>query len=122
MKKIRIITNTSSLFAIPLNDEFVFVSEDPPKDQLSEAIKGLILDCQPGGAMQVEAPFSSEPYLGKEFFKFLLVHVQQAKTKGFNDSVSSSRHQHIPSHFEVCNNSQSEKDCYRKPSFLASHT
>lgn len=77
------------------------MAEEPPKDRLSEAVKGLIQDCQPGGAMQVEAPFSSQPYLEKDFFKFLLVHVQQAKTKGFDDTVSSSRHQHAPSYFEV---------------------
>ncbi|XP_066261419.1 nonsense-mediated mRNA decay factor SMG8 [Euwallacea similis] len=102
LKKTRIITTTGcSLFAIPLNDEFVYVSDEPPKDRLSEAVKGLIRDCQPGSAMQVEAPFSSQPYREKDFFKFLLVHVQQAKNEGFDDTVSSSRHQHAPSYFEV---------------------
>ncbi|KAL1497183.1 hypothetical protein ABEB36_008182 [Hypothenemus hampei] len=100
LKKTRIITTTgNSLFAIPLNDEFVYISEQPPKDNLSEAMKGLIQDCQPGGAMQVEAPFSSQPYLEKDFIKFLLVHIEQAKTKGFDDTVSSSRHP--PAYFEL---------------------
>lgn len=102
LKKTRLIsTSGSSLFAIPPNDEFVYVSEVRPKDRLSEAVKGLIQDCQPGGAMQVQAPFSSQPYVEKDFMRFLQVHIQQARTKGFDDSVSSSRHQHPPSYFEL---------------------
>ncbi|KAJ8928314.1 hypothetical protein NQ314_019135 [Rhamnusium bicolor] len=91
-----------SLFAIPLNDEFVYVSQDGLPDKLGEAVKGLLLDCQPGGAMQVEIPYSSQPSAEKSFKKFLQVHIQQARSKGFDDTVSSGRHQHSqPLHFEV---------------------
>ncbi|CAG9771301.1 unnamed protein product [Ceutorhynchus assimilis] len=102
LKKTRIITTTGcSLFAIPLNDEFVYVDESAPKDELTEAVRGLLQDCQPGVSTQVQAPFSTEPSSEKDFVKFLLVHVQQAKNKGFNDTASSSRHQHAPAHFEL---------------------
>lgn len=77
------------------------MSDETQKDPLSEAIKGLIQDCQPGGALPVEAPFSSHPYKEKDFSKFLSIHIQQARTKGFDDTVSFSRHQHAPSYFEV---------------------
>ncbi|XP_076270320.1 nonsense-mediated mRNA decay factor SMG8 isoform X1 [Rhynchophorus ferrugineus] len=102
LKKTRIISPSgSSLFAIPPNDEYVYVADESLKDRLTEAVKGLIQDCQPGGAMQVEAPFSSQPYFEKDFMRFLQVHIQQAKTKGFDDIVSSGRHQHPPPYFEL---------------------
>ncbi|ENN78691.1 hypothetical protein YQE_04863, partial [Dendroctonus ponderosae] len=102
LKKTRIITTSGcTLFSIPLNEEFVYLAEKMPEDPLSEAVKGIIRDCQPGGAMQLDMPFSTESHLEKDFYKFLLVHVQRAKTKGFDDTVSSSRHLHAPSHFEL---------------------
>lgn len=65
-------------------------------------MRGLIQDCQPGGAMQVQPPFCSQPYSERHFLKFLQVHIKQARSKGFNDTASSSRHQlSPPAYFEV---------------------
>ncbi|KAG5884758.1 hypothetical protein JTB14_029239 [Gonioctena quinquepunctata] len=104
LKKTRIISTTGcSLLAIPLNEEFVYISEeDGPTDSLGDMVRGLMMDCQPGGAMQVEVPYSSQPSLEKNFKKFLQVHIQQARSKGFDDTVTSGRHQHSqPAHFEL---------------------
>ncbi|KAJ8911497.1 hypothetical protein NQ315_014422 [Exocentrus adspersus] len=103
LKKTRIISTTGcSLFAIPLNDEFVYISEGEPSDKLFDAVKGFLLDCQPGGVTQIEAPYSNGPKSEKNFQRFLEVHIQQAKHKGFDDTVNSGRHQHShPSHFEL---------------------
>lgn len=88
-----------------MNEEFVFISaEEPCSDKLGDAVRGLIQGCQPGGAMQIQPPFSTQPYSERSFLKFLQVHVKQARTKGFNDTASSSRHQISQSvYFEVCN-------------------
>ncbi|KAJ8961200.1 hypothetical protein NQ318_008883, partial [Aromia moschata] len=96
LKKTRIISTTGcSLFAIPLNDEFVYISHDKSPDRLGDAVRGLLQDCQPGGAMQVEVPYSSQLNSEK-------IHIQQATNKGFDDTVTSGRHQHIqPLHFEL---------------------
>jgi protein SMG8 len=103
LKKTRIISSFgSSLFAIPMNEEFVFISSEQSRDRLGEAVRGLIQDCQPGGVMQVQAPFCSQPYSERHFLKFLQVHIKQARSKGFNDTGSSSRHQLTqPTHFEL---------------------
>lgn len=102
LKKTRIISTTgNSLFAIPLNDEFVYIAEEEPLDRLGDAVKGLLMDCQPGGAMQIEVPFCSQPTSEKNFKKFLQVHIQQARSKGFEDTVSSTRGQHTHIHFEL---------------------
>jgi hypothetical protein len=85
-----------------MNEEFVFISSEQSRDRLGEAVRGLIQDCQPGGVMQVQAPFCSQPYSERHFLKFLQVHIKQARSKGFNDTGSSSRHQLTqPTHFEV---------------------
>ncbi|CAG9835295.1 unnamed protein product [Diabrotica balteata] len=104
LKKTRIISSSGcSVFAIPMNDEFVYIEEaDSYTDDLGHMVRGLLLDCQPGGAMQLEVPYSSQPGGEKNFKKFLLVHIQQARTKGFDDTVSSGRHQHSQAaHFEL---------------------
>ncbi|CAH0557875.1 unnamed protein product [Brassicogethes aeneus] len=94
LKKTRIVNNSGgSLFAIPLNEEFVFVSTDGAQDQLGDMVRGLILDCQPGGAMHVEPPFSTLSNAEKSFERFLRVHIDQAKNKGFEDVISTGRHQ-----------------------------
>jgi hypothetical protein len=85
-----------------MNEEFVFISSEQSRDRLGEAVRGLIQDCQPGGVMQVQAPFCSQPYSERHFLKFLQVHIKQARSKGFNDTGSSSRHQLTqPTHFEL---------------------
>ncbi|CAG9823382.1 unnamed protein product [Phaedon cochleariae] len=104
LKKTRIISTTGcSLLAIPLNDEFVYISEKAsPNDRLGEMVRGLIADCQPGGGIHVEVPYSSQPNLQKSFKRFLQTHIEQARTRGFDDTVSSGRHQHAQSmHFEL---------------------
>ncbi|CAH1122260.1 unnamed protein product [Ceutorhynchus assimilis] len=92
-------TTSCSLFAIPLNNDFVYVEEAAPKDPLTEAVRGLVQDCMPGASTQMKAPFSTEPSSEKNFLKFLHVHVQQAKDTGFDDTVASSRPQHAPAYF-----------------------
>lgn len=105
LKKTRIISSTSfSLFAIPLNEEFVFMSNEGLPDHLGHSVRGLIQGCQPRGALQVQVPFCVESGSQKNFVKFLHVHIQQARNKGFDESVASSRHsQQHPSQFEVRN-------------------
>ncbi|KAK5646979.1 hypothetical protein RI129_005443 [Pyrocoelia pectoralis] len=104
LRKIRIIssTNTSSLFAIPPNEEFVYMSQEEQVDRLGLAVRSLILGCQPGTALHVEVPYCSQPDTGRSFKSFLQVHIQQARSKGFDDNVTSSRHsQQLPAYFEL---------------------
>ncbi|KAB0804697.1 hypothetical protein PPYR_01667 [Photinus pyralis] len=104
LRKIRIIssTNTSSLFAIPPNEEFVYMSEEEQVDRLGHAVRSLILGCQPGAMLQVEVPYCSQPDIGRSFKSFLQVHIQHARSKGFDDNVTSSRHsQQLPAYFEL---------------------
>nr|CAH7763212.1 unnamed protein product [Callosobruchus chinensis] len=103
LRKTRIIsTMGGSLFAIPLNDEFVHISQEPASDPLGSMVRGLIMDCQPGGAMQIDVPYSSQLHREGRFKKFLQVYIQQARSKGFDDCVSSGRHQHsVPAYFEL---------------------
>ncbi|XP_056646647.1 nonsense-mediated mRNA decay factor SMG8 [Diorhabda sublineata] len=104
LKKTRIIsTSGCSLFSIPPNNEFVYIEEElGPYDKLGNMVRNLLMDCQPGGALQLEVPYSSQPNGGKNFKKFMHVHIQQARTKGFDDTVSSGRHQHSQNtHFEL---------------------
>lgn len=85
-----------------MNEEFVFISDEGLPDRLGEAVRGLILGCQLRGTLHVEAPFSTETSAPRNFAKFLQGHVQQARSKGFDDNVPSSRHPpHHPPHFEV---------------------
>lgn len=85
-----------------MNEEFVFISSEGLPDRLGQAVRGLIQGCQLRGVMHIEAPFSTETASPRSFVKFLQGHIQQARNKGFDDSVSSSRHppQHPP-YFEV---------------------
>lgn len=103
LKKARIInTSGNSLFTIPLNDEFVYVSEEGVPDTMGDAVRDLIADCQPGGGMTLEAPYSNQITSEKNFKKFLQVHIQQARDKGFDDTVTSGRNHHLQtSHFEL---------------------
>lgn len=103
LKKTRIInTSGSSLFTIPLNDEYVYVSEEGTTDTLGDALRDLIADCQPGGGMILAAPFSNQVTSEKNFKKFLQVHIQQARDKGFDDTVTTGRNHHLQtSYFEL---------------------
>lgn len=85
-----------------MNEEFVFISDEGLPDRLGQAVRGLLQGCQLRGMMQIEAPFSTETASPRNFVKFLQGHIQQARNKGFDDNVSSSRHapQHPP-YFEV---------------------
>ncbi|GJQ87999.1 hypothetical protein Trydic_g12925 [Trypoxylus dichotomus] len=102
LKKTRIINNSTSLFAIPLNQEFVYISSDPVQDRLGHAVASLIQNCQPGAAMHIESPFCQQNDIGKSFSSFLQVHILQAREKGFDDVVTSSRQLSLhPAHFEL---------------------
>ncbi|KRT81522.1 hypothetical protein AMK59_5082 [Oryctes borbonicus] len=102
LKKTRIINNSTSLFAIPLNQEFVYISNDPVQDRLGHAVARLIQNCQPGAAMHIESPFCQQNDIGKSFSSFLQVHILQAREKGFDDVVTSSRQLSLhPAHFEL---------------------
>lgn len=85
-----------------MNEEFVFISDEGLPDRLGQAVRTLIQGCQLRGAMHIEAPFSTETASPRSFVKFLQGHIQQARGKGFDDNISSSRHpvQHPP-YFEV---------------------
>ena len=96
-------SSCTSLFAIPMNDEFVYMSTEEPTDQLGHSVRGLIMGLQPGATLKVKAPFSTQSNVSKSFNKFLQVHIRQARDKGFDDVVASSRQLVLqPSYFEVC--------------------
>lgn len=103
LKKSRIINSSgNSLFTIPLNDEFVYISEERSTDILGDAVRDLIADCQPGGGMILEAPYCSQITSEKNFKKFLQVHIQQARDKGFVDVMTTGRNHHLhTSYFEL---------------------
>ncbi|XP_017784295.1 PREDICTED: protein SMG8 isoform X2 [Nicrophorus vespilloides] len=94
LRKTRIISYNKawSLFAIPLNEEFVFVSSDGPPDRLGEAVRGLVKGCQPDGAIQIQAPYCSQSDNPRNFQNFLRKHIKQARSKGFED---------VQAHFEL---------------------
>lgn len=103
LKKSRILNSSShSLFTIPLNDEFVYISDQEPTDTLGDAVRNLIADCQPGGGMVLEAPYCNQIISEKNFKKFLQVHIQQARDKGFDDIMTTSRSHNVHnSYFEL---------------------
>lgn len=101
LKKTKIIMSPSSLFAIPLNQEFVYMSSEKPTNKLGNAINGLIKDCQPGGAMQVIPSFSKDIHSERSFHSFLQVHIKQARSKGFNDTIMSRNIVFTPTPFEL---------------------
>lgn len=97
-----LIFSASSLCAIPLNEEFVFMSTEKHIDRLGHTLKKLMLGCRPGATVDVQAPFCSQTDSEHCFHNFLHVHIQQARNKGFDDAVSFGRHsQQYLSYFEV---------------------
>lgn len=103
LKKSRIINSSgNSLFTIPLNDEFVYISDEGSTDILGDAVRNLIADCQPGGGMVLEAPYCNQISSEKNFKKFLQVHIQQARDKGFDDVMTTFRSHNLhTSYFEL---------------------
>lgn len=97
----------NSLFAIPANQEFVYVndSSESNTDRLSKAVHNLIKSCQPGNHESISFPFScqSEPnYKARTFTQFLKVHTDLAFSKGFDDNVGTGRHgPNTTAYFEV---------------------
>ncbi|KAK6633972.1 hypothetical protein RUM44_004579 [Polyplax serrata] len=105
LKKCSLIYNISSnsLFAIPVNQEFVFVEtnqEHPPR-QTNKMMNNIIQNC-----LSTQPKINILEYLTVEnemkqaqnlhsFDKFLAAHVNLAFTKGFNDNVG--RHLQTPS-------------------------
>ncbi|XP_018320729.1 protein smg8 [Agrilus planipennis] len=99
LRKTRIIGNFgSSLFSIPLNEEFVFISTEEQVDKLGQAVKRLYVSCQQGRTMPIKPPFFSNPTPEHSIQALLQVHVQKARSKGFDDNVSS-RHSQQPTYF-----------------------
>ncbi|XP_047108247.1 nonsense-mediated mRNA decay factor SMG8 isoform X1 [Schistocerca piceifrons] len=111
LRKSRVITNvsTNSLFAIPANQEFVYVrtKPDPTKDFMSHMIKSLINFCQnpvsvdrlSEGMKNVTVSKQDEAAGSRHSFKsFLHQHIDLALGKGFDDNVGKHA---LPSYFEV---------------------
>nr|CAD7262909.1 unnamed protein product [Timema shepardi] len=111
LRKSRVVTNNSSnsLFAIPANQEFVFVNTkvDPTRDRLSHMINSLVNFCKDPNSDPVRNRNDSlEDSLlglhpdshGHNFRNFLQQHIDQGFHKGFDDNVG--RHA-LPSYFEV---------------------
>ncbi|KAH3818615.1 nonsense-mediated mRNA decay factor SMG8-like isoform X1 [Dreissena polymorpha] len=97
LRKSRVITNISnnSLFAVPANQEFVFLhvceneAADPVKFFLSQLRENITHTVGP----------KKGPSEGQVSFKeFLWQHIEMALTKGFDDNVG--RHQ-VAAHFEL---------------------
>lgn len=93
--------SSNSLFAIPLNDEFVFISDEKPPDKLGDCVRNLINGCSSNRAFDIKFPFSTQSNVEHSFSKLLDIHIQQARGKGFHDSVTSRHSHQPPSHFEV---------------------
>ncbi|XP_026284537.1 nonsense-mediated mRNA decay factor SMG8 isoform X3 [Frankliniella occidentalis] len=111
LRKNRIISKSSmnSLFAIPANQEFVFIptSRDSMRDSRTELIDSVISMCNGtsfGPEQQDEHSFHSPSFLNEmnlnrhSFKGFLQQHIEQAFSKGFDDNVG--RHS-APTFFEV---------------------
>nr|CAD7597733.1 unnamed protein product [Timema genevievae] len=111
LRKSRVVTNNSSnsLFAIPANQEFVFVNTkvDPSKDRLSYMVNSLVNFCKdPNSDPTRNRNDSLEDSLlglhpdshGHNFRNFLQQHIDLGFHKGFDDNVG--RHA-LPSYFEV---------------------
>lgn len=89
------------MLSIPLNEEFVFVSVEKKTDRLGSAIKGLMKGCQPGAAVQMQAPFCGQPDSKHSFQQFLNLHIQQARNKRFEEAITSRHVLRQSAHFEV---------------------
>lgn len=97
LRKCKIISNLSSnsLFAIPINQEFVFVetNTERPANRVNHMVNNLIANC-----LNAQPKITRLEYLTVEhelkqvqkshcFDKFLMAHVDIALTKGFDDNV-----------------------------------
>ncbi|XP_069701408.1 nonsense-mediated mRNA decay factor SMG8 isoform X3 [Periplaneta americana] len=110
LRKSRVITNISSnsLFAIPANQEFVFVQTkvDPSKDRISHLVNSLVDFCKDPNSdcnrsnEEIVNTFSTINLETNDhnFRSFLQQHIDQAFTKGFDDNVG--RHT-APGYFEI---------------------
>ncbi|XP_046388258.1 uncharacterized protein LOC124157509 [Ischnura elegans] len=117
LRKTRVITNVSSnsLFAIPANQEFVYVntqssSQESVEDRVSQMIQSLMHFCENpsngaeenGGDFFASIPSfnlqENQAPLGHTFQKFIQQHIAQAFAKGFDDNVG--RHS-APPVFEI---------------------
>lgn len=100
-------SSCNSLFAIPANQEYVYMNNVPDvnTDRLAFAVNNLIKSCHPGGQETISFPFSCQPEAhsrGRSFHKFLKVHIDLAFSKGFDDNVGTGRHSSHPiAYFEV---------------------
>ncbi|XP_012270941.1 protein SMG8 [Orussus abietinus] len=110
LRKNRIVTNISSnsLFAIPANQEFVYVHTDSlgSRDTLGRTTKQLIQSCKIGSGSTASRSLASldsnlvhdSDTEGRSFGNFLRQHVNLAFARGFDDNVG--RHS-LPAHFEI---------------------
>ncbi|XP_012536412.1 protein SMG8 [Monomorium pharaonis] len=112
LRKNRIVTNISSnsLFAIPANQEFVYVhtGSTDSKDMLGYMAGKLIQSCKASSSGTTSKSLTSMDLSNitmddtetetHSFRSFLQQHIDLAFAKGFDDNVS--RHS-IPAHFEV---------------------
>lgn len=101
------IFSCNSLFAIPANQEFVYINNtvDQNTDRLAFSVERLIKSCQPVGREAIQFPFSCQSesvFQKRSFNKFLKVHIDLAFSKGFDDNVGTGRHcSHPTAYFEV---------------------
>ncbi|OXU28536.1 hypothetical protein TSAR_008981 [Trichomalopsis sarcophagae] len=111
LRKNRIVTNISSnsLFAIPANQEFVFVhtGDTETRDILAYMTRQLVKSCTvTSGGINVKPYLNIDPVVNNDdteeephtFKRFLQQHINLAFSKGFDDNVG--RHP-APSHFEI---------------------
>ncbi|KAL6257681.1 hypothetical protein P5V15_011262 [Pogonomyrmex californicus] len=113
LRKNRIVTNISSnsMFAIPANQEFVYIhtGNTDSRDMLGYMARKLIESCKVGSggttSKSLVTSLDSNNIIMSDsesethsFKSFLQQHINLAFTKGFDDNVS--RHS-IPAHFEI---------------------
>lgn len=108
-RKVRIVgsTNCNSLFAIPANQEYVYVNDSAVStiDRLATAVENVVKSCHPGNNEAVPFPFSYQSEMSvaeRTFHQFLRVHTDLAFSKGFDDNVGTGRHaSNATAYFEV---------------------
>ncbi|XP_059470994.1 nonsense-mediated mRNA decay factor SMG8 isoform X2 [Neocloeon triangulifer] len=100
LRRCRIITNSTvnSLFAIPLNHEYVFIEDQDLNvlDKTQQAVNRALKFCL--GLMEEKPKTNEPPPKIHNFREFLFEHVDSALSKGFDDTLG--RHTST-AHFEV---------------------
>lgn len=103
LRKSRIVTNSvvNSLFAIPANQEFVYIftGSEEPMDMGAFLLDQLNDFCKESGYVSDAGSYQSDDNSQeRSFYDFLMTHIDLAHEKGFDDSVGRNS---VPVVFEL---------------------